>query len=223
MIRSIRAFLTANLFPAIAAALALVVALLGSSYLIGLDAIFTVALFLLVVGATIGAYRLLGRAPIVWAQPLQRRRLLTSALIGVVAVGLAIQAIPYGRDHTNPPVTAEPAWDSPETRALTVLACFDCHSNEVAYPWYSKIAPVSWAVQSHIDSGRSKVNYSEWDRPQKEADESAETVIDGEMPPAYFTRFTHAEARLTDAELQRLIDGLEATFGGEGGDEEDDD
>jgi len=200
-----------------------VVALLGSSYLIGLDAIFTLALFLLVVGATIGAYRLLGRAPIVWAQPLQRRRLLSSTLIGVLAVGLAIQAVPYGRDHSNPPVTEEPAWDSPETRALTVLACFDCHSNEVEYPWYSKIAPVSWAVQSHIDSGRSKVNYSEWDRPQKEADESAETVIDGEMPPAYFTRFTHAEARLTDTELQRLIDGLEATFGREGGDDEDDD
>jgi len=223
MIRSIRAFFTANLVPALATALALAVALLGSSYLIGLDAIFALVLFLLVVSATIGTYRLLARAPTIWAQPLQRRRLLTSTLIGVVAVGLAIQAVPYGRDHTNPPVTAEPAWDSPETRALTVLACFDCHSNEVDYPWYSRIAPVSWAVQSHIDSGRSKVNYSEWDRPQKKADESAETVIDGGMPPAYFTRFTHAEARLTDVELQQLIDGLEATFGSEGDDKEDDD
>jgi hypothetical protein len=223
MIQSIRAFFTANLVPAITAALALVAALLGSSYFIGLDAIFTLVLFLLVVGATVGAYRLLAREPIAWTEPLQRRLLLTSTLIGVVVVGLAIQAIPYGRDHTNPPVTAEPAWDSAETRALTVLACFDCHSNEVEYPWYSRIAPVSWAVQSHVDSGRSKVNYSEWDRPQKKADESAETVTDGEMPPAYFTRFTHAEARLTDAELQQLIDGLEATFGSEDDDKEDDD
>jgi hypothetical protein len=228
MIRSTKAFVKANRVPVIITALALVVALVGSSYLIGLDAIFTVALFLLVVVATVGAYRLLGGEPITWTEPLQRRRLLTGALIGVVVVGLAIQAVPYGRDHTNPPITGEPAWDSPETRALTVLACFDCHSNEVEYPWYSKIAPVSWAVQSHVDSGRSKVNYSEWDRPQKKGDESAETVKDGEMPPAYFTRFTHAEARLTDAELRKLTEGLFATFGGEdgdgrGGDDDDDD
>ncbi len=140
----------------------------------------------------------------------------------LIVVGLAIQAVPYGRDHTNPPITGEPAWDSPVTRDLTVRACFDCHSNEVEYPWYSQIAPVSWAVQAHIDSGRSKVNYSEWDQPQKKADKSAETVIDGEMPPAYFTRFTHAEARLTETERQQLIDGLLATFGGEGGGDDDD-
>ena len=223
MIESIKAFFAANRVPALAAVLALLVALAGSSYLIGLDALFTVALFLLVVAATLGAYRLLSQAPIVWIQPLQRSRLLVSALIGPAAAGLAIQTIPYGRDYTNPPITGEPAWDSPETRALTVLACFDCHSNEVEYPWYSKIAPVSWAVRSHVDSGRSKVNYSEWDQPQREADESAETVIDGEMPPAYFTRFTHAEARLSDPELQQLIDGLEATFGGEDGGREEDD
>ncbi len=145
--------------------------------------------------------------------------LLTSALIGVLIVGLAIQAIPYGRDRSNPPITGEPAWDSPETRALTVRGCFDCHSNEVDYPWYSQIAPISWAVQSHIDGGRSKVNYSEWDRPQDDADDSAETVKDGEMPPAYFTRFTHADARFTDAERQQLYNGLVATFGnGNGGD-----
>ncbi len=78
---------------------------------------------------------------------------------------------------------------------------------------------MSWAVQLHVDEGRSKVNYSEWDKPQEEADESAETVIDGEMPPAYYTRFTHSEARLSEAELQDLIAGLKATFGSENGHE----
>lgn len=141
----------------------------------------------------------------------------------LVVVGLAIQAVPFGRDRSNPPVTAEPAWDSPRTRELVVRACFDCHSNEVSYPWYSRVAPMSWAVQLHVDAGRSEVNYSEWDKPQKEADESAETVIDGEMPPAYYTRFAHSEARLGQAELRDLIAGLEATFGSEDRDDREDD
>ncbi len=228
---SFKAFIVANRAPIIVGAIALVVAVLGFTFLIGLNAAFTVTLFLAVVATSIGIYRFTTKEPIEWTEPLKRSRLLTSALVGVVVVGLAIQAIPYGRDHTNPPITGEPAWDSPQTRELTVRACFDCHSNEVEFPWYSQIAPVSWAVQAHIDSGRSKVNYSEWDRPQREADESAETVMDNEMPPAYFTRFTHADARLVGAERQQLIDGLIATFGGDdhdgrggaAGDDHDDD
>jgi len=217
---SFKAFLVANRLPVIIGISALVVVVVGFSFLIGLNSAFTIALYLAAATATVGAFRILNGAPIAWTEPLKRGRLLTSALIGVVVVGLAIQAIPYGRDHSNPPITGEPAWDSPETRALTVRACFDCHSNEVDYPWYSQIAPVSWAVKSHIDSGRSKVNYSEWDRPQKDADESAETVKDASMPPAYFTRFTHADARLTDDETRKLFDGLMATFGN-GGDGDD--
>ena len=117
-----------------------------------------------------------------------------------------------------PPVTAEPEWDSPRTRELAARACFDCHSNEVDYPWYSKIAPMSWAVQRHVDNGRGKVNYSEWDQPQDDADESAETVREGEMPPAYYTLLANSDAKLTDAEKQELIDGFEATPGTSNGD-----
>jgi len=220
---SFKAFLGANRLPLIITLSTLVVAALGLSFLAGLTSTITNVLFLIVVGVAIGVYRLLDKTPITWTEPLKRGRLTTSAVAGLIIVGLAIQAVPYGRNHTNPPITGEPAWDSPVTRDLAVRACFDCHSNEVEYPWYSQIAPVSWAVQAHIDSGRSKVNYSEWDQPQKKADESAETVIDGEMPPAYFTRFTHAEARLSETERQQLIDGLIATFGDEDDGDEDDD
>ena len=55
-------------------------------------------------------------------------------LVGTFIIILGIQAIPYGRNHTNPPVTVEPAWDSPETRKLVVRACFDCHSNQTVWP-----------------------------------------------------------------------------------------
>jgi len=74
---------------------------------------------------------------------------------------------------------------------------------------------MSWAVALHVAAGREAVNFSEWDRPQHEAEESAETVREGEMPPAYYTRFTHREARPTDAELQELAAGLRATIGDE--------
>jgi hypothetical protein len=133
---------------------------------------------------------------------------------------LVIQLVPYGRDHVNPPVVAEPSWDSAQTRELAVRACFDCHSNETVWPWYSNVAPVSWLVQRDVDEGREELNYSEWNRPQ-EAGESAETVRDGSMPPRAY-RLTHSEARLTDAELETLANGLAATVGGEAGDEDGD-
>jgi hypothetical protein len=132
------------------------------------------------------------------------------AVIGVAVLILGIQLVPYGRDHTNPPVRREPAWNSPQTRELAVRGCFDCHSNQTVWPWYSHIAPVSWLVQRDVDVGRRKVNYSEWDRRQEEAAESAETVQKGSMPPWYYPW-----ARLSPSERQALIRGLEATFGRE--------
>ena len=132
---------------------------------------------------------------------------------------VVIQAVPYGRDHDNPPVIAEPAWDSPQTRELAVRACFDCHSNETVWPWYSNVAPVSWLVQRDVDEGRSELNYSEWNRPQ-EGEESAETVRERSMPPRVYL-LTHPEARLNDSQLAALASGLAATFGDEGGDEGD--
>jgi mono/diheme cytochrome c family protein len=126
-----------------------------------------------------------------------------------VALLLVIQVLPFGRDHTNPPVRKEPAWDAPETRALAVRACFDCHSNQTVWPWYSNVAPISWLVWSDVVRGRKELDFSEWDRPQKEARESAGTVRKGSMPPWY-----SPWAKLDAAEREALSRGLEATLGG---------
>lgn len=144
------------------------------------------------------------------------RRALRRLLVGVTILLVAIQVVPYGRRHTNPPARIEPRWDSAETRALAVRACFDCHSNETVWPWYSQVAPASWLSQRDVDEGRQKLNFSEWDRPQKEAHESAKSVRKGEMPP-WFYRAIHPDARLTAAETQALIRGFEATLGTRGG------
>lgn len=132
--------------------------------------------------------------------------------LGLLVVFVAIQLIPYGRDHTNPPVTGEPAWDAPETRVLARQACFDCHSNETAWPAYASIAPVSWLVQHDVDEGRAVVNFSEWTRPQEEAKEAAEEVVEGDMPPRIY-RVMHSHARLSAADSERLALGLEKTLG----------
>ena len=144
-------------------------------------------------------------------------RFLKWGFIGAVVLFLVIQLVPYGRSHTNPPVTGEPNWDSPRTRTLAEAACFSCHSNETEYPWYSNVAPMSWLVQRDIDAGRAVLNFSEFDREQ-EADEAAEVVAEGEMPPASYT-LINSDARLSDAERRELVRGLEATFGGGEGDD----
>lgn len=123
---------------------------------------------------------------------------------------VALQLVPYGWQRTNPPILAEPAWDSPRTRELTRIACFDCHSNETVWPWYSKIAPFSWLSVRHVNSGRGDLNFSEW--PPRETDEIVETVLDGEMP-TWDYMLLHPDARLSDADLQALANGLRATIG----------
>ncbi|MBK8430139.1 MAG: heme-binding domain-containing protein [Chloroflexi bacterium] len=134
------------------------------------------------------------------------------ALIIVVLGAVVIQLVPYGRNHINPPVLGEPNWDSPETRELFYRACGDCHTNETVWPWYSNIAPVSWLVQHDVDEGRHELNLSEWGYiANKEADESSEAIEEGEMPmPVYL--ITHPEARLTEAEKEALMRGLDRTF-----------
>lgn len=114
--------------------------------------------------------------------------------IGTAVLGmlLAIQLVPYGRDHANPPVTGEPAWDSPETRALARQACFDCHSNETQWPAYASIAPASWLVQHDVNDGRALLNFSEWTRPQEEAKEAsaADVAVETGSPDALLALLT---------------------------------
>jgi hypothetical protein len=96
-----------------------------------------------------------GRKPINWG------KVLRWGAVGVLVLAVLIQFVPYGRNHTNPAVIMEPTWDSPQTRQLAVRACYDCHSNETAWPWYTNVAPVSWLTQHDVDDGRHKLNFSE--------------------------------------------------------------
>ena len=138
-------------------------------------------------------------------------KIIGKILIVLVVLFVLIQLVPYGRNHINPPVVAEPKWDTPQTRALAERACMDCHSNQTVWPWYSNVAPASWLVQRDVDEARQRLNFSEWGTRRVETDEITEIVQEGEMPPFQFL-ILHPEARLTAAEKQALIQGLQATL-----------
>jgi len=140
------------------------------------------------------------------------RKTLVFLILGVVVLFGLIQLIPYGHDHSNPPIVNEPAWNNPETRALAVRACFDCHSNETTWPWYSNFAPVSWLIQRDVEQGRKRLNFSDWMAGRTAGREIGHVIQEGEMPPVYYV-LMHPDARLTDADKQLLVQGLQDSPG----------
>lgn len=128
-------------------------------------------------------------------------------IIIILVVALLIQLIPLTGRGNNPAVVFEPNWDSPQTRDLVKRACFDCHSNETVWPWYSYVAPVSWLIYNDVMEGRSRMNFSEWNTTQRNVEEINSIINEGEMPPSIYL-LMHPTANLTAAEKQQLISGL---------------
>jgi len=122
----------------------------------------------------------------------------------VLLVGLVlIQLVPV--DRSNPPVEGEIV-APPEVAAIFERACYDCHSHETVYPWYSRVAPVSWLVVKDIREGRDELNFSMWTtytakRQAHKMEEIWEKVEEGEMP-LWFYLPLHPEARLSEANLE---------------------
>jgi hypothetical protein len=140
-------------------------------------------------------------------------------VVGCLAFSALIQLIPYGHNHTNPPVIQEPTWDSPQTRALAVRACFDCHSYETRWLWNLNVAPFSWLIQHDVDDGRRRLNFSDWHgqvfgeggRRREGGGEIAEVIQRGSMPPAIYT-LMHRDAILSTDEKRALINGLTSSL-----------
>lgn len=96
-----------------------------------------------------------------------------------------------------------------DVRQILKSACYDCHSNYTAYPWYTNIQPVGWWMQRHVDGGKRHLNFSEFAgyTPKKQKhkmEEFAELVEKKEMPLNSYT-WMHKDARLTDAQRTALI------------------
>lgn len=154
--------------------------------------------------------------------------MLRKIILGVIVIGLvgfvALQFVGgfvplFAR--TNPPVTYQIQWNSSETEALIRTTCYDCHSNETVWPWYSYVAPVSWLVARDVNEGRDALNYSTGEG-ELEGEDMIDEIRDGDMPPANYL-LMHPEANLTTEQRAQLIAGIEATFGGEGNENENED
>lgn len=130
--------------------------------------------------------------------------------IAAVVIFVLIQLIPFGRNHTNPAVVSEPNWSSPQARALAKEHCFQCHSNETEWPWYSNIAPGSWLIAMDVIEGRRQFNFSDWKNNPGELDEMVEVIQSGEMPPVQYWIF-HPNSRMNDQQKQELIQALESS------------
>ncbi|MEO8032731.1 MAG: heme-binding domain-containing protein [Gemmatimonadota bacterium] len=126
------------------------------------------------------------------------RRVVQWAVGALIVALVGIQLVPV--DRINPPTETEvPA--SAQVRAVLRRACYDCHSNETVWPWYSRVAPVSWLVADDVHEGREELNFSTWNRytaeqQRKKLNKSGEEVAEGEMPPRLYLPL-HPDARLT--------------------------
>jgi len=127
------------------------------------------------------------------------------ALILMAVILIAIQFIPVNK--TNPPVTAE--LNAPvEIMSVIKKSCYDCHSNETEWPWYSFVAPVSWIVSGDVKDGRLHLNFSKWGKfSRKDIVKMKEGIWEeierGKMPLGKYI-FIHPEAEL-DQEEKDLI------------------
>ncbi|MDX1666269.1 MAG: heme-binding domain-containing protein [Saprospiraceae bacterium] len=96
-----------------------------------------------------------------------------------------------------------------EVARLIKTVCYDCHSYEVNYPWYTSVAPVSWWIDHHIEEGREHLNFSIWgtydlDKRAHKMEEAAEEVEEEHMPLNSYT-WMHSEARLSEEQRNRLV------------------
>ena len=150
---------------------------------------------------------------------------LTAVTSAALAAALGIQLV--GPVRTNPTASAgerleDQASVPAEVADILRRACYDCHSNETRWPWYARLAPVSWAVISDVNDGREHLNFSSWGAYHRLEradllDESCGLARRGEMPVRPYT-LLHREARLTAeavealcawtrAEVSRLVGG----------------
>jgi len=136
-----------------------------------------------------------------------RRKLFNITFVSLLVVFIGIQLVPVER--ANPPVTS-PLQAPAEVDAILRRSCYDCHSNETQWPWYSYVAPVSWLVAYDVEEGREELNFSHWDRYADDAhmrEEIIEEIVEGEMPlPIYL--ITHRNAGVEAGEVEILRNWL---------------
>jgi hypothetical protein len=136
-------------------------------------------------------------------------------LAGILVI---IQFLPSGMPMNTPEdensITSDSTLTAPVLTNLRA-ACFDCHSNQTTFPWYSKVAPASWFLADHIKEGREHLNFSEWGtynnrKKIKKLEDITDQVKSGEMPLKSYL-LIHRDAKLSDEEISAMVKWADST------------
>jgi Haem-binding domain len=147
------------------------------------------------------------------------RKIASTAALAMLAALLAAQLVPSER--ANPPSQGKLS-APPEIESTLKRACYDCHSNETRWPWYSRIAPLSWFISRHVMLGRKEINFSAWGSyypvtRRRKLEWMGRALREEQMPPWSY-RLMHPGARLTEADraaLERWIESALTTSSAE--------
>ena len=140
---------------------------------------------------------------------------LKAAVLVLLVVLVGLQFFPTRSNHSTiiPSTDFVKTNEAPEKIAQTLQAsCYDCHSNNTNYPWYSKVQPVGWLLEGHINKGKEVLNLSEFDsysgrKQQSKLTSMISQIEDDKMPLAAYT-FIHRKARLSKENKKFLLDYL---------------
>ncbi len=141
------------------------------------------------------------------------RRILIG-ILGVLVILQFFRGTPPETSSDNPGDLIVTEQIQGEVSGILKTACYDCHSNETTYPWYTYITPVSWFVFDHVEHGREELNFSEWTKMEKrrkirKLKEISEEVEEGEMPLSSYT-IIHGDASLFEDQKEVLIKWAES-------------
>ena len=144
------------------------------------------------------------------------KKILTTVAIGTASCLLVAQLVTIRR--TNPPLKGDlPA--PPQVKSLLREACYDCHSNETRWPWYTYIAPVSWLAEHDVERGRQELNFSEWGSyypaTRLRKLQWMDRALREESMPPWSYRILHPGAGLTPEDLAALGQWIESEIAGQ--------
>ena len=127
------------------------------------------------------------------------------SILTIAVVLFIINLIPV--NLSNPPITSH--IQTPDNiKKILRESCYDCHSNETTWYWYTKYAPISWLIEHDVNEGREYLNFSTWDKystnEKKELmNESIEEIKEGEMPLKIY-ELMHPDSKISEEELEIL-------------------
>ena len=138
---------------------------------------------------------------------------LRNAALAVVTLLLLVQLVQPG--PPEPGLRGDEPMEAhisvpPDVDSLLRRACYDCHSPDTRWPWYSRISPVSWIITDHVEHGRTDLDFDHWGTdpvreptPNQRLRWICSDLREGSMPPRSY-RVLHPEARLTDEQIDRI-------------------